>query len=116
MSIFKGSSLRQSVTLTGARLVSVHELARMCQLNLREMRELLDYGLLNPMPGFADPPMFSEEIAHHLMRANQIRMDFDLDLFTVVIIMDYQLQIDALQAKIQLLKMALSERSRVLPF
>jgi hypothetical protein len=50
------------------------------------------------------------------MRANQIRMDFDLDLFTVVIIMDYQLQIDALQSKIQLLTMALSERSRVLPF
>ena len=116
MSMLNGSPIWKSITATDARPVSVQELARMCQFNLREMRELLDYGLLKPIPGFFNPPMFSEENAHNLMRANQIRMDFDLDLFTVVIIMDYQLQIDALQAKIQLLKMALSERSRVLPF
>lgn len=115
MNMVSGSPERQSVADIGTRPVSVQELARMCELNLREMGELLEYDLIKPLPGFVEPPMFSQEIAHQLLRANRVRSDFDLDLFAVVIIMDYQLQIDALQSKIQMLTIALSERSRAPP-
>lgn len=63
--------------------VSAAELARMCQLSVSELEELVDYGLLQPVAGAPRSRIFSGASVQPLREAAALRNLFDLDLFVV---------------------------------
>lgn len=85
------------------------ELADFCQLSNEEIIELMEYGVVRPLVSTSRREAFSWEMAIQLKLANQIRLDYDLDLFTVVIFMDYQNKINHLDEKIQSLELQLQK-------
>ena len=86
------------------------ELAERCKLNELEILELMEYGAIQPLLNSENGENFSSELVLQLQSANQIRLDYDLDLFTVVIFMDYQHRIQTLEKQLKALEQQLQER------
>jgi hypothetical protein len=84
--------------------VSAGELARLCGLALEELDELVAYGALAPLPSGRPEALFSAEYVAPLRAAGKLRADFDLDLFTLTIVLDYLNRIEALEGELRSLK------------
>ena len=81
------------------------ELAKVCELSDQEMQELIDYGAIKSDDSEEIECFFSAQKLTILQTACRQRRDYDLDLFSVVIcvqylerIADLRLQIESLQA------------------
>lgn len=101
--------------------VGLSELSATCALSLADLQELMDYGALAPLtdlgalapltdPGALAPqpeptePLFAISYIEPLRLASTARRDYDLDLFVVVILMDYLHRIAALESQLDRLK------------
>lgn len=85
------------------------EVAKLCELSLEETQELIDYGVINADESKENHCFCLGPKLIILQTACQQRRDYDLDLFSVVIcvqylelIADLKRQIDALKAFRQL--------------
>ncbi len=87
---------RESVTLS--------ELSRICGLSAEELDELMGYGALVALQAAQPEPMFSAEFVAPLRTVAKLRMDFDLDLCAVAILLDHVLRIEALEREVQSLR------------
>ena len=81
--------------------ISISELSRTCQLSIGDLDELIEYGALAPMQREADELVFSAACAPALRTACKLRQDYDLDLFTVALLMEYLNRIEALEREIR---------------
>ena len=79
--------------LDAHRAVGEAELAHMCQLTVAELEELVDYGALVPLAG--PVRQFSAACIAPLREASRLRGYYDLDLFTVSLVLGYLQRIDA---------------------
>jgi chaperone modulatory protein CbpM len=93
---FAWTDLRETVT--------VAELARSCGLTADEVRELVDYGGLRPLPLPGTELVFSVDALPALREAARLRRDFDLDLFAVAILLGYLDRIEALERQVHSLQ------------
>ena len=84
------------VWLDAREAVSLSELARACALSPAELDELVDYGALVPVEELQQERLFSAECVMPLRTAGKLRQDFDLDLFTVAMLLGYLNRIEAL--------------------
>ena len=84
-------------------VVSVADLARMCELSLPDLDELIDYGAVVPVERSATERLFSGACVMTLRKACSLRRAFDLDLFTVVILLGYLDRIEALEGQLRTL-------------
>jgi len=80
------------------------ELAKVCELSDQEMQELIDYGAI-----FSEDPdehelFYSAQNLKILQSACKQRRDYDLDLFSVVICVQYLEQIADLERQIESLQ------------
>jgi len=86
---------RESVTLA--------ELAHCCGMSEAEIDELVDYCALQPLAA-AEPDSAVRTFSAHwvvpLRHASKMRRDFDLDLFTVAILLGQLYQIETLQRQL----------------
>lgn len=98
-------SLLNKSTQTTVLHVNEQELAEICHLTELELRDLLEYDVIEPMDETSHPRLYSWDSVNQLKLANAVRIDYDLDLFTVVIIMDYQHKIKVLQEQVNALSM-----------
>ena len=89
--------------------VNEQELAEICHLTSDELNELLDFEVIDSINGASHPRIFHWDSARQLRDANAVRLDYDLDLFTVVIIMDYQRKMKVLQDHLQSLSQELAD-------
>jgi len=82
------------------------ELAQACGLSEAEIAELVDYGALCTLPAAAagDPLVFSAECLPAMRRAGRLRRDFDLDLFSVALLLGYLQRIDQLERQLRSLQ------------
>ena len=80
------------------------ELVAMCHLSVDEIEELVDYGALAPLPGRFPVRVFSAACVPPLRQALRLRQDFDLDLFTVGLLLGYLQRIDALEQEVAALQ------------
>jgi len=90
--------------LDGQETLSLSELARVSSLNTDELNELVDYGALIPLVFVqAGQPQrhFSAAFAMPLREASRLRMDYDLDLFTVAILLGYLCRIESLEQQLR---------------
>lgn len=93
------------VTWLDAReVITLTELARICDLSPAELGELVDDGVLVPVEQARQERLFSAECVMPLRTAGKLRQDFDLDLFTVGLLLGYLNRIEALEHQVRTLK------------
>lgn len=102
--------------LDARETVTLSQLCEVCAMNRDELDELVDYGALTPMntpmntstniplDQARSEKLFSAECIMPLRTADQLRQDFDLDLFTVALVLGYLGRIAALEHKVRFLK------------
>jgi hypothetical protein len=91
-------------TFQSTNTVDLSELAQAASMSLAEVRELMEYGALCPLASMLTEPVFPVACMAPLRLAGQLRRDYDLDLFVVVIVMDYLSRIDHLESQVRALQ------------
>jgi len=84
--------------------IGIVDLAQACGMNRQELEELIEYRALLPLTLPPSEPVFAIEWVQPLRTASKLRRDYDLDLFVVVIVVDYLRRIDELELKLQSLQ------------
>ncbi len=87
---------RETVTLT--------DLSQVCGLSAAELGELVDYGALVPLAPVQTICRFSAEWVVPLRTASQLRRDFDLDVFSMGMLLGYLNHIEALERELRALR------------
>lgn len=90
--------------------VSLEELAQICTLSIIELDELMEYGALVPMPSPAQRHSFSADWIMPLRTVGCLRVDFDLDLFNVAMVLGYLQRIDQREWQLHTLTAQLDAR------
>jgi chaperone modulatory protein CbpM len=80
--------------------MSFSDLSTACAISVAELQELMEYGALAPLAASDLEPVFDATYLQPLRTAGRLRRDYDLDLFVVVIVMDYLLRIEALESQL----------------
>jgi len=93
----------ESLWLDGRHTVDAPELGRICGLSSGEILELMEYGALAPLNAQPQSPVFSAGCIAPLRQAASIRGDFDLDIFTVAILLGYINRIAELERQLRAL-------------
>ncbi len=91
------------------------ELSLACGLTLQELDELLDYGVLQFCVSREGPTCFDAAAVWPLREAARQRAIFDLDIFTMGLLVDYLRTIDELQGQLRALNARLPQAGRLLP-
>jgi len=95
----------QDLAWLDARLViDASELARMSGLSVRDVEELVDYGLLSPSGGNAAARDFSAACVPPLRQASELRSRFDLDLFAAGLMFSQFEQLARLERQVRALQ------------
>lgn len=85
--------------------VAEAELCRACAISVSELHELIEYRAVGPVETPTEGERrFSAAAMPALRSACKLRRDYDLDLFTVVVLMDCMRQIETLQLQVLTLK------------
>jgi chaperone modulatory protein CbpM len=81
--------------------ITLSELSRCCALSEAEIDELVDYCALVPLFPEDTSRTFSAQSVAPLRAACKLRVEFDLDLFTVAILLGNLNRIDVLERQVQ---------------
>jgi len=85
--------------------VGLAELERMSSLTAAELQELVEYGALVPLVDEGGgPTQFSAGCIPPLREAARLRSDYDLDLFTVSLLLGYLHRIAQLEHQVRSLQ------------
>ena len=84
--------------------LSLLELSSVSAISANEIEELIAYGALHPLNTNPALQQFSGQCVVPLRTAGKLRRDYDLDLFTVVIMMDFLVRIETLENQLTALK------------
>ena len=95
---------RETVTLT--------ELSECCGMSEAELDELIDYCALMPLAASQQERSFSAQWVVPLRTASKLRLDFDLDIFTVAILLGNLHRIEMLERQVQSLQAQLPQPLR----
>ena len=87
------------------RRIEQPELAQMCSLSVAELDELVEYGALVPVAGeTASVRQFSASCVPPLREAVRLRTWYDLDLFTVSLLLQHLQRIAHLEQQLRQLQ------------
>ena len=90
--------------LDTTEIMTLSELAECCGMSPADLDELIDYNALVPLPDNTPDLAFSAHWLVPLRNAAKMRTDFDLDLFTVAILLEKLLQIELLERQVRSLQ------------
>ena len=90
--------------LDDTEAVTSTELSRVCGLSLTEVDELVEYGALKPLDLHLQERLFSAQCITQLRTAGKLRVDFDLDLFAVAMLIGYLNRIELLEHQVRRLE------------
>lgn len=94
--------------------ITVAELSRVCALSAVELDELVEYGALVPLQEVPQAMLFSADWVMPLRAAGKLRRDFDLDLFSVAILLEYLHRIEGLERQLRSMEALLPPHARPL--
>jgi chaperone modulatory protein CbpM len=94
----------QDLVPFSADSVGFSELSVACAISVDELQELVEYGALAPLQPAQPEPLFAISYLEPLRTAGKLRRDYDLDLFVVVILMDYLQRITQLELELRSLQ------------
>lgn len=92
------------VWLDATETMTLDQLSSCCGMDPHDLEELMDYSALVPLQPVTQPPAFSAEWVTPLRTAGKLRTDFDLDLFTVALLLGHLNRIETLERKVKLLQ------------
>ena len=84
--------------------ITLSELSGCCGMSEDELNELVDYCALVPIANDMAGRSFSAHWVAPLRSASKLRLDFDLDLFTIAIVLGNLNRIDTLERQIHSLE------------
>ena len=84
--------------------VTLVELSRASGMTVADVDELVEYGALLPLEPGPQERVFSAQCITQLRTAGKLRLDFDLDLFAVAMILGYLNRIEALERQVRALE------------
>jgi chaperone modulatory protein CbpM len=96
--------------LDATQTVTISELSRCCGLSTLELDELVEYNALPPLPPAPSQSplmferLFSAEWVVPLREVGKMRQDYDLDLFTVAMLLNHLSRIEVLERKVRSLE------------
>lgn len=90
--------------LDAGESLNLTELSRVCEMSTAELNELVEYGALSPLDSSQQERLFAAECISPFRTAGRLHLDFDLDLFTVVIPMEYRHRIETLECQVRSLQ------------
>ena len=97
LEIAEAVDLDEGGVLTLAQLVELSDLPEM------ELRALVDYGALTPIDPNAASWMFTASWVVVARTASRLRRDFDLDAYSLSVVLQYAQRVDALEAELRAL-------------
>ena len=100
------------VRLDASETVTMAELCHTCGMTVTELEELIEFGALVPLETPVEGPVFSAEWVVPLRGAARLRSDFDLDVFTVGLLLGHLQRIDELEKRVRSLEAQLPGRAR----
>jgi chaperone modulatory protein CbpM len=80
------------------------ELSQVCQISTGDIDELVEYGALIPLERSPGGHTFSRACVASLRTACKLRRDYDLDLFTVALLMEHLIRIEELERELRFLQ------------
>ena len=89
--------------LDASETISISDLSRVCRISPDELNELVEYGALKPLPAPSQGRVFSAACVATLRSACKLRRDYDLELFTIALLMEYLNRIDELERELRTL-------------
>ena len=95
------AELNEALWLSERREFSLAEFVELSGLSEAELRELVDYGALEPANPQAEQWTFSAERVIAARTACRLRNDFDLDMHGLALILIYLDRIRDLEAQLQ---------------
>jgi len=84
--------------------LDLNDLAKACEMSAAELTELMEYDALSPISEDQTELVFPAHYIAPLRTAGKLRRDYDLDLFTVVLLMDYLRRIETLEGQLRSLQ------------
>lgn len=81
--------------------ITMAELSQVCGLSAAELVELVDYGALAPLGEPREADVFSATWVAPLRTAGKLRQDFDLELFSVAMLVGYLIRIETLERELK---------------
>ncbi len=90
--------------LDASETISVSDLSRVCGISTDELNELVEYGALRPLPTGSQGRVFSAAYVAPLRTACKLRRDYDLELFTIALLMEYLNRIEELEHELRTLQ------------
>ncbi len=91
--------------------VQLSELAASCGMSEVDLGELVDYSALVPLDLAQPKRVFSPRWAGPLRAVRKLQLDFDLDIFTVAMVLGNLQRIDVLERQVQSLKAQMPTRT-----
>ena len=88
--------------LDAREVVSLSDLVHCSGFSADDLQELMEYGALVPRDDAKRS--FSAEYVVPLRNAGKLRLELDLDLFTVALVVNYLRRIDKLEHKLKVLE------------
>lgn len=98
--------------LDNSAMLTLTELSDCCAMSVAELDELVAYRALPPLGVGAPEPVFSAEWVAPLRAAGKLRLEFDLDLFTVALLLGQLQRIELLERQLQQLQALLPAHLR----
>lgn len=83
------------------RRIEQSELAEICGLCMADLDELVEYGTLVPVTGEPGSRQFSASCVPPLREAARLRSHYDLDLFTISLLLGYLQRIAQLEQQLR---------------
>jgi len=90
--------------LDASETISISDLSRVCRISPDELNELVEYGAVKPLPARSQGRVFSAECVATLRTACKLRRDYDLELFTIALFMEYLNRIEDLERELRTLQ------------
>jgi chaperone modulatory protein CbpM len=90
--------------LDNRETITLAELSGCCGMSEAELDELVDYCALVPLDPINQQRAFSSQWVAPLRVASKMRVDFDLDIFTVAILLDNLNRIEGLERQVHSLQ------------
>jgi chaperone modulatory protein CbpM len=86
--------------------IGFSDLAQACAMSIGDLQELVEFGALFPLETSNVETVFSITCVESLRSAGKLRRDYDLDLFVVVVVIDFIRRIEQLESKIKSLQLS----------
>jgi hypothetical protein len=96
--------LNDALAIETVERFTFFEMAKLCELSHDETKELIDYGAIKSDNPENSERFYSAHMLSLLQSACKQRRDYDLDLFSIVIGMQYLEQIAELRRQIESLQ------------